>query len=1100
MDKLRAAAQALSDRIAASGAGVCERAVLDDSTFSFNVLLKGNTFTRIDCNFLDPDQYPSSGVYLSSSEDNNEPGLQATLNGIMEKFQEKGPLDTVVCKVLESLGHSGVAQRLARPQTSSGAADKGGDADMADASAPASDAPMEDDDGASGSFGGGSDDDGDAYMGGGSDSEGGGGASSDDDDGEEEDDEEERMIMIECGKRQGRWERFEAAYADAEKAKEGDKPGMSSEHAAARKRQIFDPREAFLMLSRELLDIFRQQSLEVFVDSAGDDVYAWAVELCAFAPGSGLAADMDEVRRRYGYSSVRFTIHFMRGLHPFYPARVELTRPHFKSWALGAVASHPMLTPGHWDALRPQAHLIDQVKAFLQSSARVDLSSPFNDLAAYPTSCYPPSQRCLAQLEALTGMPPLWVADGGEGRDPDTVRMYECRDASAREVGGARMDGSNDGSAGAPGKKRARSAEEAAREAATAGGASSGGAPGATDTASAGSGAAGTAGAAGAAEAGVKPAKDDKTYWARGTGYGHGDKGKTEVWDARASEAAQRARDEQLQAVMAALGRAIAREMGPRPAAAEAAAEAAAAAATAGGAAAAEAAATTTAAAGAPSTSAAPAGPSLTALLGAEAEPQDEVTAEAPGEAEEAARWARDPALCARFLAGSCLLPVLIRELRLTSFTDMCARAPYFTTVMKLARELCRPECAAGLLARALPRDLEGGARLAGVLAQLALPANQYLRLTAQALRDKAEEERRLTHLAQMSASAASLAQLKAAKDAMRELRASMRLALLTSEVAAAAAVLAPPGSEQADASAALASTSNLSASELEAVYCDTLRPLQVEEVGGLAGEGSHTYGAEARRESVAPADRVTRLGREISGLMKDLPLSSSSSVFVRVDDERMMVWRALITGPDDTPYAGGCFLFDLYFPPTYPAVAPQVKLRTTGGGTVRFNPNLYNCGKVCLSLLGTWQGGKGEGWTPGLSTALQVFVSIQSLILVPDPYFNEPGYERTINTDEGRKQSRAYNVAIREACIRYAMLDILRHPPREFAAVTAAHFRLRAPYILRTVDAWVEEAAEWNAAHAAALGGLRAELAKELGKLTGGGPAGGQPQGAGRG
>ena len=30
-----------------------------------------------------------------------------------------------------------------------------------------------------------------------------------------------------------------------------------------------------------------------------------------------------------------------------------------------------------------------------------------------------------------------------------------------------------------------------------------------------------------------------------------------------------------------------------------------------------------------------------------------------------------------------------------------------------------------------------------------------------------------------------------------------------------------------------------------------------------------------------------------------------------------------------------------------------QVNLQTTGGGSVRFNPNLYNCGKVCLSLLG---------------------------------------------------------------------------------------------------------------------------------------------------
>ena len=47
-----------------------------------------------------------------------------------------------------------------------------------------------------------------------------------------------------------------------------------------------------------------------------------------------------------------------------------------------------------------------------------------------------------------------------------------------------------------------------------------------------------------------------------------------------------------------------------------------------------------------------------------------------------------------------------------------------------------------------------------------------------------------------------------------------------------------------------------------------------------------------------------------------------------------------------------------------------QVQFLTTGGGRVRFNPNLYACGKVCLSLLGTWSG---PSWVPGQSTLLQV-------------------------------------------------------------------------------------------------------------------------------
>ena len=50
-----------------------------------------------------------------------------------------------------------------------------------------------------------------------------------------------------------------------------------------------------------------------------------------------------------------------------------------------------------------------------------------------------------------------------------------------------------------------------------------------------------------------------------------------------------------------------------------------------------------------------------------------------------------------------------------------------------------------------------------------------------------------------------------------------------------------------------------------------------------------------------------------------------------------------------------------------------QVHFRTTGGGAVRFNPNLYQEGKVCLSLLGTWDGAQGEQWNQDTSTILQV-------------------------------------------------------------------------------------------------------------------------------
>ena len=40
--------------------------------------------------------------------------------------------------------------------------------------------------------------------------------------------------------------------------------------------------------------------------------------------------------------------------------------------------------------------------------------------------------------------------------------------------------------------------------------------------------------------------------------------------------------------------------------------------------------------------------------------------------------------------------------------------------------------------------------------------------------------------------------------------------------------------------------------------------------------------------------------------------------------------------------------------------------------------------------------------WDPSQSTVLQVLVSLQGLVLVPEPYFNEPGYEKLQGSAEG--------------------------------------------------------------------------------------------------
>jgi ubiquitin-protein ligase len=169
---------------------------------------------------------------------------------------------------------------------------------------------------------------------------------------------------------------------------------------------------------------------------------------------------------------------------------------------------------------------------------------------------------------------------------------------------------------------------------------------------------------------------------------------------------------------------------------------------------------------------------------------------------------------------------------------------------------------------------------------------------------------------------------------------------------------------------------------------------------------------------------KTRQLYKELIGFGSSLPLEYGSSIFVRGLSSHLSLLRVLIFGPEDTPYANGCLFFDVYLPPSYPADPPKVKFLTTGGGAVRFNPNLYKDGKVCLSLIGTWPG---PGWIPNQSTLLQVLLSIQSLILVPDPYWNEPAWDLTRGTKEGEEQCALYNLQIAKMTAQHVLLDPLR-------------------------------------------------------------------------
>ncbi|XP_052202118.1 probable ubiquitin-conjugating enzyme E2 24 [Diospyros lotus] len=217
----------------------------------------------------------------------------------------------------------------------------------------------------------------------------------------------------------------------------------------------------------------------------------------------------------------------------------------------------------------------------------------------------------------------------------------------------------------------------------------------------------------------------------------------------------------------------------------------------------------------------------------------------------------------------------------------------------------------------------------------------------------------------------------------------------------------------------------------------------------------------------------LRKVQQEWSILEKDLP----ETIYVRAYEERMDLLRAAIVGVPGTPYHDGVFFFDIFLPPEYPQEPPLVHYNSGG---LRINPNLYESGKVCLSLLNTWTGTETEVWNPISSTILQVLLSLQALVLNEKPYFNEAGYDKQMGRPEGEKNSVSYNEnAFLVSC--KLMLYILRKPPTHFETFVAAHFGQCAKYLLLACKAYMEGAPVGHA-----FGCSKSEQENEQGSSTG--------------
>ena len=171
---------------------------------------------------------------------------------------------------------------------------------------------------------------------------------------------------------------------------------------------------------------------------------------------------------------------------------------------------------------------------------------------------------------------------------------------------------------------------------------------------------------------------------------------------------------------------------------------------------------------------------------------------------------------------------------------------------------------------------------------------------------------------------------------------------------------------------------------------------------------------------------------RRITLDIKKVRETTDAGLFWVQDEDKVTHGWAVVCGCEDTPYHGGAFCFDVTFPDNYP-FDPPVFLYLTNDGQTRFNPNLYKTGKVCLSLLNTWQG---EPWS-GVQSLLSVLQCIQTAVINSDPLVNEPAHPAS--RDPKHPDIAVYNRMTFKATLETAILGYFKSPPSYLVPVREA-------------------------------------------------------------
>jgi len=884
-------------------------------------------------------------------------------------------------------------------------------------------------------------------------------------------------------------------------------------------KQIFTSAGASGILINDLVSIMESvKDTQIVADSIDDNIFQWNVKISNFDADTPLHEECEELMKKYNYDYIELQIEFSMDLYPFFPPLVKVIRPRLQGGMMLRVTTMEILKLTYWSPARDMKSVLMDIKMFLANRARLDLNSERNDRERYPDGAYIDIEHHLLRLALVSEVTPRVNKKYSFDDVPQIVKVMTvvpgpC-DTPDMEVESSDNDDNDDNEddpmASEDEIKKCEQNEQQKllvmkvnQELDMKIAAATGGAEASSSEKNVEKGIVNLVQDASGAIKSVENSQDSSSIKsvkssiklmkklckmkkkgsedsnrktiAKGTGYSNWNH---QGWDVKAYMAAQNEKDRQIWMVLALIMEELKKFRRIS----------------------------------AVSTRNLP-----DLLFEAAGGPGGAVSELASVETVNEERDLEDIRGCKRkrkhspeaspvdpisdlyaVLEGSALVPFLESRLQNNSFLEICRHIQVFKPIIGILREMAEQSCLVSLLGplpdqttslHTLLLNLEAQARIVNEKvgkasangsvpskskepgtssasssshneAKIEMDYDPFHGIEPEPSKHSGEKSKNRVH-DDTQGLVIAREFLSLSKQVTEALNVTGILPDINGITATAASRTATPspvsGSPEPGPSSASIEVLDDVVENDEVKYVRIMGPLQYDSVE-FASMG-HAHINEFNSAAKPSSQTIFRIAQEISSLAasSSLPCSLSSSVFVRSDDSKMTLLKAIITGPSETPYTGGVFEFDIFFPPGYPRCPPKVTFRTTGAGNVRFNPNLYMEGKVCLSLLGTWGGAKGEEWNADTSTIIQVLVSIQSLILVPEPYFNEPGYDRTYGTAVGNRESLQYNENVFKNNLRHAILGQIRKPPEGFQEVVRSHFFFKRDTLIRELETQAE-------------------------------------------